>query len=120
VLEASYESGVPIDRGLELAADASGTVRAREAAALVAAGEPVGRAIPTSGALPPHLGARLATSEMAGELSPELRRIAAEEFEAARTALDRTVGIVTKGVYALLVIAVLVYALTIFSKFPTL
>lgn len=120
VLEAAYESGIPIDRGLELAADASDTAKARKAASLVAAGQPVGVALPTSGALPAQLAARVGNAEVAGEMSAELRRIAGEEFEAASTALDRTVGIVTKGVYALLVIATLFYALTILGSLPTL
>jgi len=120
VLEAAYESGVTIDRGLELAADASGTARARKAAALVASGKPVGEALPETGALPPALRVRIANAEMAGDLSAELRRIATEEFQAARTSLDRTVGIVSKGVYALLVVAVLFYALTILGNLPSL
>ena len=120
VLEAAYESGISIDRGLTLAADASDTERAREAARLVAGGQPVGKALPASGALPGHLAARVANAELAGEMSLELRRIATEEFQAARTSLDRTIGIVTKGVYALLVVATLFYALTVLGSVGSL
>jgi len=119
VLEASYEAGITIDRGLELAAAASHTVRAQQTAVLVAAGQTVGEALPATGALPPHLHIRIANAELAGEMGTELRRIATEEFQAARTSLDRTVGIVTKGVYGLLVVAVLFYALTILSSLPS-
>jgi general secretion pathway protein F len=120
VLEAAYESGVTLDRGVRLASEASGTTRGELAADLIAAGKPLADALPSTAALPPDLIARVANAEKAGDLSTELRRIALEEFRAAGTALDRTVGIVTKGFYALLVLGVLFYALTMLGRLPRL
>ena len=119
-LEAAYESGVTLDRGVTLAADAAGATGGALATQMIAAGKPLRDALPATSILPPHLLSRIAVSEQSGELSGELRRIATEEFSAARTALDRTITITTRGFYVLLAIAVFFYALTILSGISSL
>jgi type II secretory pathway component PulF len=114
VLEASYESGVTLDRGLRLAAGTSGS--SAKAADRVADGMPLGEALKLEPILAAPLVGRLATAERAGALSDELRRIANEEFEAADRTLGLAVGFLTKGFYVLMVIAVLVYALFMIGK----
>jgi len=115
VLAAAHDAGVTLDRGTGLAGRAAHLDRATGAAPAVAAGTPLGPALGTARALPAELVARITTAEHAGELSPELERIAAEEAEAAEHALDRAVEYTTKGFYVLLALVVLVYALTILS-----
>ena len=115
-LEAAYESGVKLDRGVALAAEASGAKGGALATRLISEGKPLRDALPQTRVLPPHLLNRVATAEQAGDLSSELRRIATEEFAASHTAMERTVGIITKGVYALLALAILFYALTILGS----
>jgi type II secretory pathway component PulF len=115
VLEASYESGVTLDRGLRLAAGTSGSAAAEAAADRVANGSPLAEALKAEPVLAAPLVGRLATAERAGALSDELRRISREEFEAADRTLGLAVGFLSKGFYVLMVIAVLVYALFMLS-----
>ena len=114
-LEAAYESGVNLDRGVTLAAQAAGASGGALATQLIAAGKPLRDALPGTAILPPHLLSRIAVSEQSGELSGELRRIATEEFGASRTALDRAVTISTRGFYVLLAVVVFFYAMTVLS-----
>ena len=116
MLEASYEAGVTLGPGLRLAARAAHAPDAEGTAARVESGAPLRDALPGSGMLPASLTARVATAEHAGELSTELRRIADEEFERSEIALDRTIGIVSKGFYALMALAVFAYALLMIGK----
>jgi type II secretory pathway component PulF len=116
VLEASYEAGVTLGPGLRLAARAARAPDAEGTAARVESGTPLREALPGSGMLPASLTARVATAEHAGELSAELRRIADEEFERSEIALDRTIGIVSKGFYALMALAVFAYALLMIGQ----
>ena len=104
-----------LDRGAYLAAAASGSRGGELARSLIASGKPLRDALPATGVVPPHLLSRVANAEQAGELSGELRRIATEEFAAAQTSMDRTIGVLTKGVYALMAVANLFYALAVVS-----
>ncbi|MHC4960159.1 MAG: type II secretion system F family protein [Planctomycetota bacterium] len=116
VLEASYEAGVTLGPGLRLAARAARAPDVDSAAQRVESGTPLREALPGSGMLPVALTARVATAEHAGELSAELRRIADEEFERSEIALDRTIGIASKGFYALMALAVFAYALFMIGR----
>ena len=115
VLEASHESGVTLDQGTRLAGAASGTEGATAAALQIAKGLPLGAALTQTRALPHEMTSRISTAETAGELSEELRRIAAEEGVAAELALDRAVMLSTRGVLALLAIGTLFYAMFVLS-----
>lgn len=116
VLEASYESGVTLDRGVMLAGQASQDGGLTDVAQRIANGSPLGEALAGRSVLAATDVARLATAERAGELSAELQRLTTTAFEASETALTRTVGILTKGFYALLALAVFVYAMTVLGK----
>jgi type IV pilus assembly protein PilC len=113
VLEASYESGVKLDQGVRLAAQASQNTELDGVVERIAAGTPLGEALAGRSVLAATDVARLATAERAGELSSELQRLTTTAFENAEIALTRTVGIITKGFYTLLALGVFVYAMTV-------
>jgi len=115
VLEAAYESGMTLDRGLELAAGASGSDTS-VAAARVGQGVPLGDALRGDALLSSAAVSRLATAERAGSLGEELRRIVGEEFEASSDALERAVGVFSKGLYVVVLVGGAVYALFMISK----
>ncbi len=107
VLEAAYESGIPLDRGLALAGRAVGRLATapserviQQGGTLVAALAPLGLfAAPTLGTL--------ATAEQAGDLSRALRRVAGEEAETAERRLRAAANMLARGLgVAVLLIAV--------------
>ncbi len=113
VLEAAYESGMPIDRGVALAGravDGLATDGAesviRQGGTLVAALSPLGLfTAPTLGTL--------STAEQAGDLSGTLRRVAAEEAESG----ERLLRLATDGFAKLLGIAVLLVVAAFILQF---
>lgn len=113
VLDAGYEAGMQVDRALDLAVRAADAPRAAGAVERVQQGQPLAAALVPTGVLGARNLARVATAETAGELGPELRRIARDEFEAAERSLDMAVGFVSKGLYILVALWILYYALTI-------
>ncbi len=116
VLAAGHDAGLTLDRAADVAGRAAHLERAVEAAPAVTAGTPLGAALAAKLALPPDLLARITTSEIAGELTPELERMATEEASAADRALERAVEYTTKGFYVALLLVVLFYALTILGR----
>ena len=101
------------DPAASLAFTAGGDLSTR-----VAGGEGLAPALMATGFLSSrHLG-RVATAEKAGDLGPELRLIATEEFAAADLALEAAVGGFTKGLYVLMALAILVYGVSIIGSLP--
>jgi type II secretory pathway component PulF len=113
VLDAGYEAGMPVDRALDLAVRVAAAGRAASAVERVEQGQPLAAALVPTGVLGARNLARVATAETAGELGPELRRIANDEFEAASRTLDLAVGVVSRGLYILVALWIAYYALTV-------
>ncbi|MHC4933434.1 MAG: type II secretion system F family protein, partial [Planctomycetota bacterium] len=99
VLGATYEAGIPLDRGLSLAGRASGLPASEEAARVVGSGQTLTVALGGRGVLSPISLSRLATGETAGEISTALSAIAREEAEAADATFRTSMGALGKLIF---------------------
>jgi general secretion pathway protein F len=99
VLGATYEAGIPLDRGLSLAGRAAGLPASEEAAKIVGSGQTLTVALGGRGVLSPNSLSRLATSETAGEISTALASIAKEEADAADATFRTSMGALGKLIF---------------------
>jgi len=117
-------SGIPLETGLRLAADAVGNAvlgeATRAAADAVRRGEPLATAFARTGAFSPLLVRLAATGERGGMLADALGRAAAAADDDVATALDAATALLEPvlvlavgGVVLVLVLAILVPVLTL-------
>ncbi len=117
VLNLSQRAGVTLDRGIELAAEATGheamRTAARHAAARVRRGESVGQAVARVGFLPQHVREMLATAEIAGAMEERLEAAgnwATEQRDAAIDSISSGSAAVSLAITAIIVAVALAFA----------
>ncbi|MEE8104288.1 MAG: hypothetical protein V3T86_02000, partial [Planctomycetota bacterium] len=116
VLGAAYESAVPIERAVVLAANAAG-VPHEAMVTVLQAGQSLSDAVAAQGLYDADTIARISTGETSGELSRELDAVAKEEFLIAEAIFERSVMVLKKLMFAVIAVAVLGYAAMIYMSY---
>jgi len=116
VLGAAYESAIPLDRGVAIAANAAG-VPGGAASATIAGGAGLAAALAPTGIFDRTGVARLQTAEVAGEIGRTLGAIAAEEGVLAEQRFERATFVLAKILYVAAAIWILAYYVTFWLRY---
>ena len=116
ILEATYEAGITLDRGVAMAGDATEEPTG-VAARAIAGGESLASALTGTGVFGSDDLAQIDTGEQAGDLSATLRGIAQEANRNADAMFKRSMMALAKGVYFLIMLTIGLFIVLFYMQY---